>query len=205
MPGLTQQAESYKTPTPVGKAGRAWCPDQYPDITIIFFLMSLEIDPAKISAVFALGQWHYVAPNSFGVDAYELVRPHPISSDRSDIRALGDLYPEDKQAHLGACWKTQCGERMAMPLFEVKAYKFLWDDAVEKPKPVEIKPLTGEDLLNKVRQVGNVSKSKLVEACGYIIPAKSNNKPRLDYTAFYEALLNAKGVDMDQLEKEASK
>ena len=31
MPGLTQQAESYKTPTPVGKAGRAWCPDQYPD------------------------------------------------------------------------------------------------------------------------------------------------------------------------------
>ena len=32
MPGLTQQAESYKTPTPVGKAGRARCPDQYPDI-----------------------------------------------------------------------------------------------------------------------------------------------------------------------------
>ena len=170
-----------------------------------FFFMSLEINPAKISAVFALGQWHYVAPNSFGVDAYELVRPHPISSDRSDIRALGDLYPEDKQAHSGACWETQCGRRMAMPLFEIKAYEFLWDDAVEKPKPVEIKPLTGEDLLNKVREIGNVSKSKLVEACGYIIPAKGKNKPRLDYTAFYEALLNAKGVDMDQLKEDVSK
>jgi len=34
MPGLTQQAESYTTPTPVGKAGRARCPDQYPDTTI---------------------------------------------------------------------------------------------------------------------------------------------------------------------------
>ena len=31
MLGLTQQAESYTTPTPVGKARRAWCPDQYPD------------------------------------------------------------------------------------------------------------------------------------------------------------------------------
>jgi len=34
MPGLTQQAESHTTPTPVGKAGRAWCPDQYPDTKI---------------------------------------------------------------------------------------------------------------------------------------------------------------------------
>ena len=75
----------------------------------------------------------------------------------------------------------------------------------KNPKPVEIKPLTGEDLLNKVREIGDVSKSKLVEACGYIIPAKGNNKPRLHYTAFYEALLTAKGVDLDQLKKEVSK
>ena len=25
------EAESHTTPTTVGKAGRAWCPDQYPD------------------------------------------------------------------------------------------------------------------------------------------------------------------------------
>jgi len=75
----------------------------------------------------------------------------------------------------------------------------------KNPKPVGIKPLTGEDLLNKVREIGDVSKSELVEACGYIIPAKGNNKQRLHYAAFYEALLTAKGVDIDQLEKEASK
>jgi len=75
----------------------------------------------------------------------------------------------------------------------------------KKPKLVGIEPLTGEDLLNKVREIGDVSKSELVEACGYIIPAKGNNKQRLHYTAFYEALLTAKGVDIDQLEKEASK
>jgi len=194
------EAESHTTPTPVGKAGRAGVPINTPT-SPLFFFMSLEIDPAKISAVFALGQWHYVAPNSFGIDAYELVRP--VSSDRSETMALGDLYSEEKRAHLGACWETQqCGERMAMPLFEVKAYKFL--DAAENPKPVEIKPLTGEDLLNKVRKIGNVSKSKLVEACGYIIPAKGNNKPRLDYTAFYEALLIAKGVDLETLEGKTS-
>ena len=98
---------------------------QTSNLETIFF-MSLEIDPAKISAVFALGEQHHVAPNSFLVDAYELVRPHPISPDRSDIRHLGDLYPDDKQAYSGACWETECGYRMAMPLFEVKAYKFLW-------------------------------------------------------------------------------
>jgi hypothetical protein len=32
MPGFTQQAESYTTPTPIGKARQGWCPDQYPDI-----------------------------------------------------------------------------------------------------------------------------------------------------------------------------
>ena len=120
------EAESHTTPIHVGKAGRAGVPINTPTSPLFSFFMSLEIDPAKISAVFALGEWHYVAPNSFGVDAYELVRPHPISPDRSDIRALGDLYPKDKQAYSGACWETECGYRMAMPLFEVKAYKFLW-------------------------------------------------------------------------------
>jgi len=75
----------------------------------------------------------------------------------------------------------------------------------KNPKPVGIEPLIGEDLLNKVREIGDVSKSELVEACGYIIPAKGNNKQRLHYTAFYEALLNAKGVDIDQLKEDVSK
>ena len=85
--------------------------------------MSIEIDPANVTAVFALGQWHYVVPGTFGCDAYELVtsRPDPLPCD---IIALGDFYPDEKQAHMGATWEAQCGSRMAMPLFEIRAFKF---------------------------------------------------------------------------------
>ncbi|MEB3297302.1 MAG: AbrB family transcriptional regulator [Cyanobacteriota bacterium] len=54
--------------------------------------------------------------------------------------------------------------------------------------------LTGADLLNRVKELGDVSKSDLVRACGYV-SAKRDGTERLNFTAFYEALLNAKGVD----------
>ena len=55
--------------------------------------------------------------------------------------------------------------------------------------------LTGNDLLNKVKELGDVSKSDLVRACGYV-SEKKNGGERLNYTAFYEALLEAKGVNL---------
>jgi hypothetical protein len=54
--------------------------------------------------------------------------------------------------------------------------------------------LTGSDLLAKVKELGDVSKSDLVRACGYVSQKKDGTE-RLNFTAFYEALLNAKGVD----------
>jgi hypothetical protein len=54
--------------------------------------------------------------------------------------------------------------------------------------------LTGPDLLAKVKELGDVSKSDLVRACGYV-SSKKDGTERLNFTAFYEALLNAKGVD----------
>ena len=54
--------------------------------------------------------------------------------------------------------------------------------------------LTGSDLLAKVKELGDVSKSDLVRACGYV-STKKDGTERLNFTAFYEALLNAKGVD----------
>jgi hypothetical protein len=54
--------------------------------------------------------------------------------------------------------------------------------------------LTGADLLAKVKELGDVSKSDLVRACGYVSHKKDGSE-RLNFTAFYEALLNAKGVD----------
>ena len=55
--------------------------------------------------------------------------------------------------------------------------------------------LTGSDLLAKVKELGDVSKSDLVRACGYVY-IKKNGSERLNFTAFYEALLEAKGVNL---------
>ena len=55
--------------------------------------------------------------------------------------------------------------------------------------------LTGSDLLAKVKELGDISKSDLVRACGYV-STKKNGSERLNFTAFYEALLEAKGVSL---------
>ena len=54
--------------------------------------------------------------------------------------------------------------------------------------------LTGTDLLSKVKDLGDVSKSDLVRACGYV-SEKKDGGDRLNFTAFYEALLEAKGIN----------
>ncbi|MFZ0407447.1 MAG: AbrB family transcriptional regulator [Cyanobium sp.] len=55
--------------------------------------------------------------------------------------------------------------------------------------------LTGSDLLARVKELGDVSKSDLVRSCGYV-STKRDGSERLNYTAFYEALLEAKGVSL---------
>ena len=55
--------------------------------------------------------------------------------------------------------------------------------------------LTGSDLLAKVKELGDVSKSDLVRACGYVSNKKGGGE-RLNFTAFYESLLEAKGVNL---------
>ena len=50
--------------------------------------------------------------------------------------------------------------------------------------------LTGVELLAKVKELGDCSKSELVRACGYVV------KERLAFTQFYEALLEAKGIEL---------
>jgi hypothetical protein len=55
--------------------------------------------------------------------------------------------------------------------------------------------LTGPDLLAKVKELGDVSKSDLVRACGYV-SGKKEGGDRLNFTAFYVALLEAKGVSL---------
>ena len=57
--------------------------------------------------------------------------------------------------------------------------------------------LTGADLLAKVKEMGDASKSDLVRACGYV-STKKDGSERLNFTAFYEALLDAKGVSLGE-------
>ena len=55
--------------------------------------------------------------------------------------------------------------------------------------------LTGQELLSKVKEMGDASKSELVSACGYVSKKKDGSE-RINFTSFYEALLTAKGVEL---------
>jgi hypothetical protein len=57
--------------------------------------------------------------------------------------------------------------------------------------------LTGSELLAKVKELGDVSKSELVRSCGYVSNKKDGSE-RLNFTAFYEALLEAKGLSFGE-------
>lgn len=52
--------------------------------------------------------------------------------------------------------------------------------------------LTGQELLARVKQLGDASKSELVRSCGYVSKKKDGSE-RLNFTAFYQALNDAKG------------
>ena len=54
---------------------------------------------------------------------------------------------------------------------------------------------TGPELLAKVKELGDVSKSELVRECGYL-STKKDGSERLNLTAIFEALLGAKGVSL---------
>ena len=52
-------------------------------------------------------------------------------------------------------------------------------------------PLTGSELLSKIHELGNAPRNQVAIACGY-----ANDKGKPAYTAFYEALMQAKGVSL---------
>jgi hypothetical protein len=55
--------------------------------------------------------------------------------------------------------------------------------------------LTAPELLAKVKELGDASKSELVRECGYV-SIKKDGSERLNFTTFYEALLEAKGLSL---------
>lgn len=55
--------------------------------------------------------------------------------------------------------------------------------------------LQGKELLKQIRKLGDVPRSELIRECGYVT-TNTDGHESLNYTAFYEALLLAKGVDL---------
>jgi hypothetical protein len=55
--------------------------------------------------------------------------------------------------------------------------------------------LTGAELLSRVKELADAPKSELVRQCGYV-STKKDGSERLNFTAFYEALLEAKGLQL---------
>lgn len=66
-------------------------------------------------------------------------------------------------------------------------------------------PLVGKDLLDKIKSLGDVSKSELARGCGYYV-VDAAGVEKINYTAFFSAILDAKGVSLGESEeKEASR
>jgi hypothetical protein len=58
------------------------------------------------------------------------------------------------------------------------------------------KPLTGEDLVVKVKELGNLSKEEKARACGYYTMTK-NGVERVNMMKFLNALIDAEGIELD--------
>lgn len=58
-----------------------------------------------------------------------------------------------------------------------------------------MKPLTGADLISKVKEMEGAAKSDLVRACGYVGTSKEGGE-RLKFTEFYEAVMKAQGLNI---------
>ncbi|MCL2932902.1 MAG: AbrB family transcriptional regulator [Trichodesmium sp. MAG_R03] len=63
----------------------------------------------------------------------------------------------------------------------------------KKKKP---EPLQGEDLLNQVKELGNLTKEEKAKSCGYFTVTK-NGVERVNMMKFLNALIDAEGIKLD--------
>lgn len=63
-------------------------------------------------------------------------------------------------------------------------------------KKKKIEPLTGDALLQKVRELESLSKEAKAKECGYYTVTK-NNVERVNTMKFAKAVIDAKGIDLD--------
>jgi hypothetical protein len=64
-------------------------------------------------------------------------------------------------------------------------------------KSTATKPLTGQELLDKVEELGDLAKEEKAKVCGYVTSTKKG-QPRVNMMKFYNALMDAKEIDLDR-------
>ncbi|MCH2049868.1 MAG: AbrB family transcriptional regulator [Trichodesmium sp. ALOHA_ZT_67] len=67
---------------------------------------------------------------------------------------------------------------------------------MSKKKNPDPDPLQGEDLVKKVKDLGNLSKEEKARACGYYTVTK-NGVERVNMMKFLNALIDAEGIKLD--------
>jgi AbrB-like transcriptional regulator len=58
-------------------------------------------------------------------------------------------------------------------------------------------PLTGKALLQKVKELAHLAKRETAKQCGYV-KTSSSGGVRTDLSGFYDAVLSAKGIKLDE-------
>lgn len=65
-------------------------------------------------------------------------------------------------------------------------------------KSKKMEPLLGEELIKKVKELGNLSKDDKAKACGYYTKTK-NGVERVNMMKFLNALIDAEGIQLDSI------
>jgi hypothetical protein len=63
-------------------------------------------------------------------------------------------------------------------------------------------PLTGKALLQKVKELSHLAKRETAKQCGYVKTSPSG-AVRTDLSGFYDAVLSAKGVKLDETSRDS--
>ena len=63
-------------------------------------------------------------------------------------------------------------------------------------KTTQPKPLTGQELIDKVKKLDNLSKEQKARECGYYTVTK-NGVERVNMMKFLNALIDAEGIELD--------
>ncbi|MBW4482921.1 MAG: AbrB family transcriptional regulator [Tildeniella torsiva UHER 1998/13D] len=63
----------------------------------------------------------------------------------------------------------------------------------------QVEPLIGQELLQKVKDLDDLSKEDKAKACGYYTLTKAGN-PRVNMMKFLNALLEAEGIQFDSVQ-----